>query len=173
MVNTFLVKLIAQYFPNYATLHSGLDFSPLIIAEIAFAFTLGRLMYFILGRFWKNNLRRYLYSFSIAFIGIMLLIWVKEVSIIIIIFAICGFIFGHNYAVSLDLLLVYETKEKSTKAGLFESSIGLGSSLAPVIAGLLAEIYLQLPFLVFGMVDVVLILFLVWIRIKKPESFQA
>ena len=53
---------------------------------------------------------------------------------------------GHNYAVSLDLLLVYETKEKSTKAGLFESSIGLGSSLAPVIAGLLAEIYLQLPF---------------------------
>ena len=93
MVNTFLVKLIAQYFPNYATLHSGLDFSRLIIAEIAFAFTLGRLMYFILGRFWKNNLRRYLYSFSIAFIGIMLLIWVKEVSIIIIIFAICGFIF--------------------------------------------------------------------------------
>ncbi|MHA1727510.1 MAG: hypothetical protein ACTSWY_02105, partial [Promethearchaeota archaeon] len=56
------------------------------------------------------------------------------------------------YMSSLDLLMRYEEKAKGTKAGMFEGFIGLGSAGAPIIAGLLATIYLTLPFIILSII---------------------
>jgi predicted MFS family arabinose efflux permease len=79
-----------------------------------------------------------------------LLILTRDPWIIAIIMGIFGFFGGLIYLQSLELLLRHELIAKGAKAGLFECMIGLGGSLSPLMAGILGEITLLLPFGVFA-----------------------
>ncbi len=48
------------------------------------------------------------------------------------------------------MLMHKEKESKGAIAGLFESAVGIGSAFSPILAGLLAEIDLKLPFFVFA-----------------------
>ncbi|MHA1473667.1 MAG: hypothetical protein ACTSQ5_00625 [Promethearchaeota archaeon] len=50
--------------------------------------------------------------------------------------------------------MIYEKKDKGKKAGFFESFIGLGVIISPLIAGVLAQISLSLPFMFFSVFTV-------------------
>lgn len=44
----------------------------------------------------------------------------------------------------------YEPSSKGAKAGLFESMVGLGLGITPIIAGFIAEFNLTIPFYTFS-----------------------
>ena len=58
-----------------------------------------------------------------------------------------GLSIGTTYFISLELTLKHESGGKGAKAGWFESMVGLGTGIAPLIAGKIAEIHLQAPFI--------------------------
>jgi MFS family permease len=91
-----------------------------------------------------------------------LIVLIKSVWIMIILFILIGFIGGLIYLSSLDLLIINEKESKGAKAGLFESAIGLGSVLSPILAGLLGNIISYLPFIVFSIVTLI-----IWCIIRK------
>ncbi len=156
-------KVLIYYFPNYALLPDGLGWSASLTGEIMLTFGIGQLIFFILGRFFKNSFKALLSSILILSCLLFLLYWVKNWIIIGMILFFIGLLVGRLYYVSLELLMIYEKKEKGKKAGFFESFIGLGVIISPLIAGVLAEISLTLPFMFYSIftvsIFVILLLF--------------
>ena len=147
-------KVLIYYFPNYALLPDGLGWSASLTGEIMLTFGIGQLIFFILGRFFKNTFKALLSSILILSCLLFLLYWVKNWIIIGTILFFIGLLVGRLYYVSLELLMIYEKKEKGKKAGFFESFIGLGVIISPLIAGVLAEISLTLPFMFYSIFTV-------------------
>ncbi|MHA1562970.1 MAG: MFS transporter, partial [Promethearchaeota archaeon] len=147
-------KVLIYYFPNYALLPDGLGWSESLTGEIMLTFGIGQLIFFILGRFFKNTFKAILSSIFILSCLLFLLYWVKNWIIIGLILFFIGLLVGRLYYVSLELLMIYEKKDKGKKAGFFESFIGLGVIISPLIAGVLAEISLTLPFMFFSVFTV-------------------
>jgi MFS family permease len=87
------------------------------------------------------------------------MIFFQDVIALIVIFFIFGFFIGRVYLISLELLLKQSTSQKGAKAGLFESAIGLGGSLSPLVSGLLAGWNLLLPFLFYAIISFLAFLF--------------
>jgi MFS family permease len=143
-------KVIIYYFPNYALLPDGLGWSEPLTGEIMLMYGIGQLIFFIIGRFFKNSFKALLSSIFILSCLFMLLNWVKNWIAIGAILFFIGLMMGRLYYISLELLMNYEKKEKGKKAGIFESFVGLGAIISPLIAGLLAEITLTLPFIFYG-----------------------
>jgi len=94
------------------------------------------------------------------------MVLIQNPVILAILFAISGMIVARNYLTALNLLMQLESKAKGAKAGLFESFVGLGSALAPVFAGWVAEWNLLGPFYAFGILGAILTIALVIIRKK-------
>src|SRR5271157_485285 len=153
MIYSITSKLLLTYFANYAKLPAdlgGLAWSGTLIGEVQFCFGVGRTIYFLFGGFVKNSIKH----IRLAFLGIaallFALIFSSDPLFIATDMTLFGFLVGLIYLQTLDLLLQREKKAKGAKAGLFESFIGLGTSLAPIVAGWLAEVSLLLPFIVYG-----------------------
>ena len=147
-------KVFGSYFPYYALLPDGLGWSEPLTGEIMLMFGIGQLTFFIIGRFFKNSFKALLSSIFILSCLLFLLNWVKNWIAIGAILFFVGIMLGRLYYISLELLMIYEKKEKGKKAGFFESFIGLGGIISPLIAGVLAEITLTLPFLFYGILGV-------------------
>ncbi len=148
-------KLLIYYFPNYALLPKGLGWTESLTGEIMLIFGIGQLIFFIIGRFFKNTFKALLSSTIILSCLLFLLYWVTNWIIIGAILFLIGLMLGRLYYVSLELIMIYEKKEKGKKAGFFESFIGLGVIISPIIAGFLAEITLILPFIFFSIFTVI------------------
>ncbi|QEE16682.2 MFS transporter [Promethearchaeum syntrophicum] len=143
-------KLIGSYFPNYALLSDGLGLSEPLTGELMLIYGIGQIIFYFIGRFFKNSFKALLSSILILSCLLILLFWVRNLIVIGVILFFTGLILGRLYYISLELLMMYEKKEKGKKAGIFESLIGLGGIISPLVTGLLAESMLNLPFLVHG-----------------------
>ncbi len=156
-------KLIGSYFPNYALLPDGLGMSETLTGELMLIYGIGVILFYFIGRFFKNSFKALLSSMIILSGLLILLYWISNVIAIGVILFFTGLVLGRLYYISLELLMMYEKKEKGKKAGIFESLIGLGGIISPLISGLLAELILNLPFLFHGiLVAAVFIILLIF-----------
>jgi len=92
-------KVLIYYFPNYALLPDGLGWSESLTGEIMLTFGIGQLIFFILGRFFKNTFKAILSSIFILSCLLFLLYWVKNWIIIGLILFFIGLLVGRLYYV--------------------------------------------------------------------------
>ncbi|MHA1899901.1 MAG: MFS transporter [Promethearchaeota archaeon] len=165
-------KLILYYFPNYAILPKnigGLGWSGSITGEIMLFYGFGQFLFFLIGRYFKNTFKALISSSFFLACLILVLNWIKNEIITAAILFFVGLMVGRLYYVSLELLMLYEKGEKGKKAGLFESSIGLGGILSPLIAGNLAFISLGFPFVFYGILSLLFFIGLILFKMNKNE----
>jgi MFS family permease len=155
-----LSKLVLTYFPQYALRPESLNWDSQTVGRALLVFGLGRTLYFILGRYLRNSFRTIIVSLGIDVILLFCMIWLTNPVLIFIVLFISGIMIGRIYLNSLAILLHHEQKQKGAKAGLFESFIGFGSSISPVLAGALAEYTYWLPFLGFAIIGVIFLIVL-------------
>ena len=170
MTYSIISKLLLSYFTNYAALPEGLNWSGTLIGQIMFSFGLGRSFYFIIARYLKNTISAITQSFLIIGLFLILIAFLYSPVIIALILFVIGFFVGRTYLVSLELILKYEKEEKGAKAGIFESLVGVGSALSPLIAGIIAIVSLKLPYFVFSIV--VFTFLIVHLNFKNKIRFE-
>ncbi|MBD3254548.1 MAG: MFS transporter, partial [Candidatus Lokiarchaeota archaeon] len=172
LIYAMLGKIALTYFSDYASRTEGLNLSGTLIGIILFSFGLGRTVYFILSRFIRSSLKRINFSYLIITILLISMVFLDSVVFIFLVFVVFGFSSGLIYKSSLELLMYYEKEAKGAKAGLFESAVGMGSAFSPLIAGLLAEVFLTFPFIIFSLIAfTVFVINLVYeMKIKKLKS---
>lgn len=152
LFQTAMVKILLGYFPNYAATPDGLGWSGTLLGRVIVWFGIARVLYFIAGRYWANNFK-ILPIFLILLGGIVLqFVWVKDPFVYGILFAFAGLLIARTYITVFETMIGQEKAAKGAKAGLFESFLGIGMSLTPLIAGWLGNFHLLLPFLIFGIV---------------------
>jgi MFS family permease len=144
-------KILLSFFTNFA-LNIGWDgFS---VGFVLFFFGIGRTSYFLFARFFQKKFKSSVnkVNFSILIIGFMLLLtaFIPFIVPVAFFFLTIGFTQGLVYMSSLEMLMQKEKESKGAVAGLFESAVGIGSAFSPILAGLLAEIDMMLPFFVFA-----------------------
>jgi DHA1 family tetracycline resistance protein-like MFS transporter len=158
LVYGILSRVALTYFSDFASRPDGLDFSGIIIGTIFFAFGAGRTLYFIVSRYLKSSMKFVSYSFLIVSLLFLTLIFMGNAIIIGIIYFLAGIFCGLIYKTSLELLIREEFQAKGAKTGIFESVVGIGSAFSLIMAGLLAEIFPTLPFIVFALMFLIFFL---------------
>ncbi len=151
-----LVRVVFNYFANYSVLDGGLGWTTILSGKVIFAIGLGRTAYFLIGWKFENTFRKI--SVGLVIVGVLIaaLALTENIWAITLLMLTIGFYQGRTYYMGLEILLKSEREAKGSKAGLFESTIGLGASFTPIIAGALAKVTLTLPFIVFGGISVLL-----------------
>ncbi len=152
LVYAMLARVILVYYADYSKRTDGLGLFGPIVGVMLFAYGLGRTGYFVASRAIKSKFNRINYSYPCVALLLFSLIFTGNIYQIIIILLLLGIFSGLIYKSALDLLLYREKKAKGAMAGLFESAIGLGGSLTPLMAGLLAEVSLIFPFFIFSII---------------------
>jgi len=170
MIYATISKVLLSYFTNYAALPEGLNWTGTLIGQVMFFFGLGRTFYFLIARYLKNSFNAITQSFLVIGLCLIALALFYPPFLIAIIFFITGFFIGRSYLVSLELLLKYEREKKGAKAGIFESIVGIGSALAPLIAGIIATVNLKMPYFIFAFI--VFLFIIIHIFLKKGIQFE-
>ncbi len=155
MANIFIYatisKILLSFFTNFAL---NIGWNGFSVGFVLFFFGIGRTSFFLFARFFQKKFKSSVnkVNFSILIIGFMLLftVFVPFIIPVAIFFLTIGFAQGLVYQESLEMLMQKEKESKGAVAGLFESAVGIGSAFSPIIAGLLAEIDMLLPFFVFA-----------------------
>ena len=160
-------KTLYIYFVDYAVQVEGLAWSEPTTGLVLFFFGLGRTIYFIVNYFWlsiRSSMKLNIFTFLAMAICIVCIPFFSSIAIISIIMFLGGICVAIIYSSTLDLMLHEEQKGKGAKAGIFESMVGLGSILTPIVAGALATgISFTIPFYVMaGVIFVVFVVFLVF-----------
>ncbi|MDA4112221.1 MAG: MFS transporter [Thaumarchaeota archaeon] len=163
---------IASFFSPYAR-SQGLTI--VVIGAISLTFGAARFFgYLLTSNVWVSNflLDRKIRSrniFALLFLLVLssLLMVLHSTSglIYFLSFGLVGFAYSLVYYVGMVALLAETSKEKmGAGAGIFETSIGMGSLAGPVIAGAVAGNSLTLPFIVpsFCAIPTLVALFLLW-----------
>lgn len=150
MASTMGIKVLLSYFPNYAAMDRGLGWTGTLIGSVSLGFGIGRVGYYIIGRFFDVRYRNIPICLGIFGTSVLLFAGLRSEIPLSILFVISGIAAAVLYVTSLELLLKIEKKAKSTAAGIFDSFIGLGAAVSPLIAGVLAASSLVLPFIVYG-----------------------
>ncbi|MHA1870628.1 MAG: MFS transporter [Promethearchaeota archaeon] len=154
---SFVVKLLISYFTDYAIRPVvGLEWTGELTGRTMMFLGIGRTLYYILARlfgtrYFKSSYNRINLAYLIHGTIILLIIFIRNSYLISLLLFIFGIFSGLVYLSSLDLIIFYNQETKGEMAGLFESSIGVGTILSPIIAGILGGINSRLPFLVFGL----------------------
>lgn len=143
-------KGILSYFPNYAVIPEGLNLSEFITGQIIFALGIGRFLGFLTGQWITNSFTKLVRNTLTAGTFLLAIAFIDVPWILMVILLIIGYIVGRIYYIALELTLKHHTHNKGAKAGLFEGMVGLGTALAPLIAGWLAEWNLIVPFIFFS-----------------------
>ncbi|MHA1674868.1 MAG: MFS transporter [Promethearchaeota archaeon] len=143
-------KGILSYFPNYAVIPEGLNLSEFITGQIIFALGIGRFLGFLMGQWIANSFTKLVRNTLTAGAFLLVIAFINVPWIIMLILLIIGYIVGRIYYIALELTLKHHSHNKGAKAGLFEGMVGLGTALAPLIAGWLAEWNLIVPFIFFS-----------------------
>lgn len=89
-------------------------------------------------------------------------IWVFTIAMIV-----SGIAVGFNYLGALYLVVSSTDIEKGAHAGLVESMGGVGLFLGPVIGGWFMEIGLTLPYLMYAVLSVVVLILIVALLRKQ------
>ena len=155
LIYALLVKIVLTYFTDFAVREDLLNWSGTQTGQVVFIFGIGREIYYLLSRFskskiFKSTLKRISFGFAVFALLLILIASIENLILMSAVFFIFGMFVGLVYLTSLDLLIVRERKSKGAKAGLFESTIGFGAMLAPIVAGYLAEANPYTPFYFFA-----------------------
>lgn len=160
--------VLFTFFSPYAR---SIGISILMIGVITFVYGGARFFVYLLTV--RENVRSFLLSPSMRKKNVLVSLVLMSVSGLLIMihdpsgviysmaYAVVGVGYSIIYSVSQAALVAEATPEKAGKgAGLFESSIGVGASVGPVLAGLISKGSLTLPFLLpsLGLVVVLVIL---------------
>ena len=160
--------VLFTFFSPYAR---SIGISILMIGVITFVYGGARFFVYLLTV--RDKVRSFLLSPSMRKKNVLVSLVLMSVSGLLIMihdpsgviysmaYAVVGVGYSIIYSVSQAALVAEATPEKAGKgAGLFESSIGLGASVGPVLAGLISRGSLTLPFLLpsLGLVVVLVIL---------------
>ncbi|MDG6995881.1 MAG: MFS transporter [Nitrososphaerota archaeon] len=167
--------VLFTFFSPYAR---SIGISILLIGVITFVYGFARFFVYVLTvkvrfrafilnpSYRKKNMIAALVLMSLS--SLLLLAHDSTGLIYLAAYAIVGAGYSVIYAVSQAALVAETTPEKAGKgAGLFESSIGVGSSLGPVVAGLISGSSLTTPFLLPSISLVVLLAILPFASRKK------
>ncbi|MHA1339278.1 MAG: MFS transporter [Promethearchaeota archaeon] len=187
-----IVKIIVTYFADYAVTELNWSGTKTGIAMLIFG--IGRTAYFILSRmlsgpsniksvdkfdkkisnkfayFFRSSLSKIKFSFLIFGILLILTPIFDSFYAICIIFAIFGYTAGNNYLSSIDLFVRNEKESKGLITGLFESTIGFGAIISPLLAGIIAENNVILPFFVFGLMSLLFFFISFIFKITKNKN---
>ncbi|MBN2155208.1 MAG: MFS transporter [Candidatus Lokiarchaeota archaeon] len=147
-------KVLYTYFVDYALDPNGLMWSDSTTGLILFLFGLGRTLFFILNYFYiqiQSSIKLILYSLLGMGLCILGIAFFRHPVVISALMLLAGISAAIIYSSTLDLMLHQAVQAKGAKAGLYESMIGLGSIVSPVVAGGIArKSSLTTPFLVFA-----------------------
>jgi fucose permease len=162
------------YFTDYAVRPETLNWDGKTTARVMFFLGLGRLVYFLTGRFYKNSFfkssfDKINYSFLMIMASLLLITVIDNPIVMGFDLFTFGFFAGLIYLSALDLLIIQKQKGKSTIAGLFESTIGIGAALTPIIAGILAETNVRIPFYFFAMLSLAIFILNKFVFMKKKD----
>lgn len=172
LVFSIISKGIIGYFPNYSVLPEGLNFSKFLTGQLVFAFGLGRFSGFIAGQWITNSFKKLavnILALSVLLVGLVLF---TNVWVLVFFLYIIGYLMGRIYFIALELTLKYHLEGKGAKAGMFESFVGMGTALSPLIAGFLAEVDLLYPFIFFSGFSLVIGGILLWQILTKQNKGQ-
>ncbi len=150
MASTMGIKVLLSYFPNFAAMEQGLGWTGTLIGSVSLGFGIGRVGYYIIGRFFDLKYSNIPICLGIFGTSVLLFAGLRSEIPLSILFVISGIAAAVLYVTSIELLMKIEKKSKSTTAGLFDSFIGLGAAISPLIAGILATSSLVLPFIAYG-----------------------
>ena len=150
MVSTMGIKVLLSYFPNYAAMEQGLGWTGTLIGSVSLGFGIGRVGYYIIGRFFEVKYSNIPICLAIFGSSVLVFSVLRNEIALGILFLISGIAAAVLYVTSLELLLKIERKAKSTAAGVFDSFIGLGAAVSPLIAGLIASKNLLMPFILYA-----------------------
>lgn len=174
LIYALIAKVVMTYFTDFAVRPETLNYDGKTVATVMFFLGIGRLVYFIFGRFnkhqfFRSSFTKLNYSFLIIAASLIFITQILNPILMGINLFFFGFFAGLIYLSALDLLIIQKQKGKSTIAGLFESTIGIGAALTPIIAGVLAETNVVLPFYVFAVLALTIFIFNQKVFINKKE----
>jgi len=133
------INVITTFFPKYASLNSLTVFE---WGSIISSLLLARLIAFILAERIRQRISIKnifaLFSFVSIVFPFTAIIFSSNFLILIISSALTGFSLGLVYSATLNKVMIDSFGGKGVAAGLFESSIGIGSFLGPILAGVIA-----------------------------------
>jgi len=168
-----IVGIIVSLFPSYAT---DLGILPFEIGCIAFGFGVARTLTFyeaykIEARLGKLGMFL-LGSFTLALASLL-----ASASTSILVFLVCFIIFGFGsaicYAASISFILRRWGSSRGVAAGVFESLIGLGYFIGPLVGGIVSEHAPNAPFIYGFILSIVVLTFQLMFRGKSHKPSLA
>ncbi|MBD3196845.1 MAG: MFS transporter [Candidatus Lokiarchaeota archaeon] len=149
-----------------------LNFEAYSVYIASFFFALSQIISMIIASLMKLKFFKIIPILSLIITVIMVPILGLNTNywIFLILFFIIGFCTGILYGVSLRLLLMLNIKKNTSRYSAFlESLIGFGFLIAPIIAGFIAEINLELTFTLLDGVLLLSTITLLFLAIKKVK----
>jgi DHA1 family multidrug resistance protein-like MFS transporter len=156
------------FFPAFA---SELGISALNIGWILFAFGAARVVTFSQSNRLESRVGRTgLFLLGSMFLGVasLLMVFSNTFPLYVFCFTLFGVGSGLAYAASIALILGRWETSRGRASGIFESLIGFGYFVAPLIGGFVSEYSAVAPYL-FGFALSLAVIF-VQLRFRKPSS---
>jgi MFS family permease len=153
--------IVLGLFPSYITIlsESGYPFGAEDFGNLLLIWNLARTLTFIvIARLAGERMKQAIVAGAILSVlsGLMLFLFI-DIWIFTFAMIISGIAVGFNYLGALYLVVSATDLDKGTHAGLVESMGGVGLFLGPIVGGWLMEIQLTLPYLMWTLLGVVVL----------------
>lgn len=157
--------IVLGLFPSYITILSdtGYPFGAEVFGNLLLIWNLARTLTFIvIARLAGERMKQAIVAGAILSVlsGLMLFLFI-DIWIFTFAMIISGIAVGFNYLGALYLVVSATDLEKGTHAGLVESMGGVGLFLGPIVGGWLMEIELTLPYLMWALLGIVVLILIV------------
>ncbi len=159
--------IVLGLFPSYILLLGdlGYPFVPEDFGNLLLVWNLARTLTFIvIARLAGERMKQAIIAGAIlsALSGFLLFIFI-DIGVFTIAMILSGIAVGFNYLGALYLVVSSTDIEKGGHAGLVESMGGVGLFLGPIAGGWLMQIGLTLPFLMWSLLGVVILVLIVFL----------
>jgi DHA1 family quinolone resistance protein-like MFS transporter len=151
LVSIFLfsstVGILVSLFPSYAT---SLGISPIEIGAVTFAFGAARAVTFYQATGIEAKIKKkgmFLAGALAMSLAAIITFWSRWTLLFMFSFLIFGFGAGVSYAASIASILSWRRSSRGYSAGLFESLIGVGYFIGPLLGGFLSEFAGNAPYI--------------------------
>jgi len=157
--------IVLGLFPSYITILSdtGYPFGAEDFGNLLLIWNLARTLTFIvIARLAGERMKQAIVAGAVLSVlsGFMLFLFI-DIWIFTFAMIISGIAVGFNYLGALYLVVSATNLEKGTHAGLVESMGGVGLFLGPIVGGWLMEIELTLPYLMWALLGIVVLVLIV------------
>jgi len=156
-----IVGILTSLFPSYAT---DLGIPAFEIGIITFAFGATRAVTFYQAtriEAWMKKHGMFLVGSLTLGLASLITFYSNNASLFLVSFLIFGFGAGISYAASITSVLKWRKSSRGYAAGVFESLIGVGYFLGPLIGGFLSEFAGNVPYL-YGLFLSLVVLIIQW-----------